>query len=74
MINIVSSGNKISDLILERYLDALMKKVENISLEEFIRLLICNFFLWGEAQQIQRVLDKLTLYYYSHNPVSAAVF
>lgn len=51
-----------------------MKRVENISLEEFIRFLISNFFLWGEAQQIQRVLDKLTVYYYSHNPISAAIF
>ena len=74
MINLVSAGNKFSETILEKYLDSVMKKVQNISLEEFIRFLISNFFLWGEAQQIQRVLDKLTVYYYSHNPISAAIF
>ena len=52
----------------------MMKKVANLSLEEFIRFLISNFFLWGEAQQITRVLDNLTVYFYKHNPISAAIF
>lgn len=47
MIDLVSSGNKISEIILEKYMNSVMKKVENISLEEFVRFLISNFFLCG---------------------------
>ena len=34
-------------------------------MEEFIRMFTSNFFLTGESQQIFRVLDTITKFYFS---------
>ena len=48
----------------------MLKQCKEHNLEEFIRLFTSNFFLTGESQQIARILDTITQFYYNHQQQS----
>ena len=46
------------------YAELVLKQCKEHNLEEFIRLFTSNFLLTGESQQIARVLDTITQFYF----------
>jgi len=66
MINLMASDNANSALLFSAYAEIMLKQCREHNLEEFIRMFTSNFFLTGESQQIARVLDTITKFYYNH--------
>lgn len=70
MINILSSDNPASGQLFAAYAELVLKQCKEHNLEEFIRLFTSNFLLTGESQQIARVLDTITKFYFDRQESS----
>lgn len=68
MLDFMGANTPESEELLEKYIETFFKPRAqrnttpiNSSVEHFLRYIISNFFLAGEAQQIVRFIDKVTL-------------
>jgi Sec7-like guanine-nucleotide exchange factor len=66
MIGLLGSDHAVSAQLFGAYAELMLRQCREHNLEEFIRMFTSNFFLTGESQQIARVLDTITKFYYSH--------
>jgi Sec7-like guanine-nucleotide exchange factor len=69
MIDLFAANSSTSEELFGEYVHLLFSNLsKDVSLEEFLRFFSSNFFLNGESQQILRVLDKITVLFYNHQP------
>lgn len=60
MIDVLGLNTPISKTLLKKYMDSF--RLEGYPVEQALRIVLSNFFLIGESQQINRVIEELTLH------------
>lgn len=74
MIDLFAANNTTSEELFGEYVSLLFSNLgKDVNLEEFLRFFSSNFFLNGESQQILRVLDKITVLFYNHQPPGSRI-
>lgn len=60
MIEVLGLNTPTSKSLLKRYMESF--KLEGYPVEQALRIVLTNFFLIGESQQLNRVIEELTLH------------
>ena len=69
----MGTEHHVSGQLFSAYAELMLQQCKEHNLEEFIRMFTSNFFLTGESQQIARILDIITKFFYSHQSESNRV-